>query len=276
MGFVKILERKEVIRFFGVALLLAPLVNAAVSLALQSHIPNRWTLTILWKVVQSSSLPINILSISSVIIGIMMLSGSRKTWSAVLVLVGGYLSWQLANLGQNVKSSWVHGLFFIVNVIVFAFIADQLVWKVRANAPEDKPKTPADPKPKPYTEEKFKLSLASNPEPKPQAPPPVFKNKVSYKSHKKIVVHMPELGTWAELKSITPAGLHLKSVQDVTTEVFQMRPLEITLKNQLTIKTHFKSQDGQDFYFEFEKLSPAQVHLLNKWLLGLATPTQAA
>ena len=139
MVVVKLLERKSVIRLFGVALVLAPFFNILMSMSLQTNIANRWTTKVFFKIISTSSTFDHLLYIASFIIGLIMLSGSAAAWRWVLVLLGGVIANQTMNLGQNFRSNWMSVPFFIVNVSIFLFILDQLAWKQKKPAAATKP-----------------------------------------------------------------------------------------------------------------------------------------
>jgi hypothetical protein len=67
-----------------------------------------------------------------------MLRGTTTVWKYALMLLGGYILLQISDF-KHVKSSAVTWVFFITNILTFMFVADQLVWKVKASAPKKKP-----------------------------------------------------------------------------------------------------------------------------------------
>ena len=138
MFLVKVLEKSAVIRTFGAALVLAPFVNTLVKMALLPPLPNRWSFAMFWRIIEAGSIANQTLYVATIIIGIMMLRGAATVWKYVLFLLGGYILLQVTDF-KHVKSSGVTWFFFIVNVVSFLFVADQLVWKVKAATPKPQP-----------------------------------------------------------------------------------------------------------------------------------------
>ena len=112
---VKFLEKPLVIRFFGLALLIAPFFNAFMFMILQKSKNNLiYQQLSFWKVLTSGSLLNYSLAISSIVIGAMMLKGSSKAWSFVLALLGAHILLQLVHLGENIRQNWLWGVFYFV------------------------------------------------------------------------------------------------------------------------------------------------------------------
>lgn len=141
MLLVKVLERKWVIRCFGLALAVSPFVNIVLTMSLQMA-AEKWTSYQFWKVVNAHSTVNNIMSVASIVIGLTMLSGSRRSWKFALALLGGYILLQVPRLGQDLRSSWIYGAFFLVNIVTFLFIADQLAFKQKKTAQAPQPVKP--------------------------------------------------------------------------------------------------------------------------------------
>ncbi len=257
MLIVKVLERKEVIRFFGLAFTIAPFVNTLAALSLQK-IENKWTLFNFYRMVGATSWFIILLSAASILIGLNMLRGSSKSWKPVLFLLGGYILWQLTNLGQNWKASKIHGLFFITNLGVFLFIADQLVYKLKV--PERK---------KDLLPVETLQPASQNSMP---APPPIIEQKPlpkklvrTFYTKKKILIAFEGVGPWAQLMSLSQDEIHLRAIDKSKIE-FGSREIEIFLKNGFYSRTKLIRHEGLDFYFEFRSLNSKQLDLLNGWL----------
>lgn len=237
MLLVKVLEKKLVIQFFGMALLLAPAVNTLAKMSMLTEIPNRWSWAIFWKIIQMGSTPNQILYVATIIIGILMLRGRTTVWKFSLMLLGGYIALQISDFG-HVRTSWVTWLFFITNVVAFLFVADQLVWKVKAHAPVAK----------------------ATPAPAPRAIPQV---------RKKILFQFAGNGPWAQLMGVSNKGLHVRSLhappQDIAT-----REVEISLGRGLNLRTRLSHHKEHDYYFDYTRLSPEEIKSLNQWLQSLS------
>lgn len=98
MGVVNFLEKKRVIKLFGLALILAPFINIAVHYFYLKLINN----PVLGQVgflyfIKNGSIPNYILSVCSLIIGFKMLQGSQTSWKYVLVLVDAHMFIQILN-----------------------------------------------------------------------------------------------------------------------------------------------------------------------------------
>ncbi len=132
MDVVRFLERKWVIQTFGLLLIVSPFFNILFQLILLKSQQNiEWSVIDIAAFLASGTWLNYILSLSSFVIGFIMLSGETKAWKAVLVLLGAHLAVQIINY----KTSFWHGPMawasFICNTGLFLFIADQLVWKIK-------------------------------------------------------------------------------------------------------------------------------------------------
>ncbi len=235
MKVVKILERKEIIRFFGLALLLAPLVNTVASMAVRPDSANKWTTQTFLKMISTGGLPDHLLYLFSIFIGLIMLSGSSKTWTAVLVLLGGHLTRQVAELGENIRTHWIYGLFFLFNLVVFIFILDQLVWKQKSNSVA-KPETPPAPKP-----------------------------RLALQRSKRILVHFQGLGPWAQLVAVESKGIRVRALMDPP-EGLSTREVEFTLASGLNLRALLSEQKDREYFFAYTQLSSNSIQQLNQWL----------
>ena len=238
---VRILERKGVIRLFGLALILSPIINIVFALwvrRLEMH--QQYTFPIVLRLISSGSITHHILTVASLIIGAIMLQGSSKSWKPVLALLGSHILIQIANIGHDLHENWLWGPFFLVNLIIFFFIADQIVFKLRTN------KTVAANVEVPKPEEKIN-----------EAP------KIKLKT--KILIHFAETGPWAELRSVSLQGLHVHCLQTPPLGV-ENRKIEISFTNGLHIKSYFKTKSDHDFFFEFATMTPENQLLLSDWI----------
>jgi hypothetical protein len=244
----KILERKGVIRAFGACLSLAPLFNTLVSLSMQTGIPDRWNMVMFWHIVSTGSVLNNILYAASFVLGLIMLSGSASAWKFALTLLGAHILLQISNLGYNLRLSWVYGLFFLVNVILFFFIADQLVFKQKkSTAPELKPVVPPQP---------VAVKLA----PVPRSGPAPIKDSKS-----NVMIHFDGFGTWAKLMQISSEGIQVRSLYEPEFEM-SSREIELILKNGLHLRTKLARKQDADYFFEFKPLKNEEIQMLNQWI----------
>lgn len=250
MKVVKLLENKLVLQIFGVGLILSPFVNAWVSvLQLNIASADKWTWTVFAHVLLSGIPLQKILNVASIFIGFFLLSGSVKMWKFVLGLLGGYIVLQIIYLGQNLRANPVSGLLFLINVGLFVFIADQLVWKQRTPGVAKK-----------------KLPPLQEP-----AAPPVPATPLSRKartvrtSAAKVMVHFKDFGPWGQLAAISTQGIEVKCLGKVPNDI-ESREIELRLGKQLMLRARFAHRHGSHYYFEYQGLAHDQQVLLSNWI----------
>ncbi len=234
MVLVKVLEKKNVIRLFGIGLFLAPIINTLAKMSMLTELKNRWTMELFWKIISLGSTFNQILYVATLIIGFIMLRGNANAWKATLILLAGYIALQISDF-SHVKTNWITWLFFITNILVFLFIADQLVWKVKAQVT-----TPA----------RVPTSTL-RPEPAPL--------------RKKILIHFENQGPWAQLLGISNKGIHVRCLADPPLDI-KNRDVEILLKNGLSLKTRFARNTNQDYFFDYTELNVEKAQSLNQWI----------
>lgn len=267
MILVKVLENKSVIRFFGGALVIAPIVNTLVKMAMLSDIPNRWSLAMFWRVIIVGSVANQILYIATMIIGFLMLRGTATVWKFVLMLLGGYIALQISDF-KHVKSSGVTWVFFITNILAFMFVADQLVWKVKAVVPKPQPQPKAPPAPVAVAKAPEVKPIAATPPPTPKAAPkPAY--RVIPKVRKKILFQFAGGGPWGQLMGISSQGIHVRQLAEPPKDI-ATREIEISLNNGLTLRTRLARRKEHDYYFDYTNISSEEIKSLNKWLHSLS------
>lgn len=235
MKVVKLLEKKIVLQVFGLGLILSPFLNAMMNvLQLNIAADDKWTWSVFSHVLVSGILFQKILNIVSVFIGFFLLSGSLKAWKFVLLLLGGYITMQIIYLGQNLRTNPVSGLLFLINVGLFVFIADQLVWKQKITTVSVAPVAPK----KPITVRK---SLA------------------------KIIVHFKDFGPWGQLTAISTKGLEVKCLGKVPDHI-ESREIELRLGKALFLRARFSHRHGSHYFFEYQGLEKDQQLLLRNWI----------
>ena len=102
MEVVRFLERKNVIRFFGSALVMTPFINTILNfLILKSQMNLPWGKINIWASIMSGDRMTYFLGLCSVVIGLKMLGGSAKAWKYVLILVGAHILIQIANVSHT-------------------------------------------------------------------------------------------------------------------------------------------------------------------------------
>jgi hypothetical protein len=258
MGVVKTLEKKSVIRAFGVILFLSPFMNTLLSMSMQKAVKNKWTMDQMWRVIDTSNTTSNVLMVGSILLGMVMMSGSTKAWKFTLALLGGFIAVQLKRLDYDVHVHWIYGVMFLINVGAFAYIADQLVFKQKFDnlppslQPIPKPvaKSPAEiPKETPIQKENiFPLE-------KPL--PKTAKNTV--------LVAFEKQAPWAKLLSISTQGVEVKALSSPPAGM-ENREIEMNLGQGLPLRLRLLKSSEQVFFFEFRDLKSDQIHTINSWL----------
>ena len=248
MSAVQFLERKTVIRGFGLALILAPAFNAGMLIYLQKQQNPLLFKQIGWfKLLTHGSMLSYFLAVCSIIIGFIMLKGSNKAWKFVLGLLGAHIGLQLLHLGENIRQNWLWGAFFVVNAGIFVFIADQLVFKLKI--PQVKPKIQPD-----VSEP---MSVAEIPA--KQTPEKPIK-KLS-----RVPIGFKNWGVWAELVEVNSQMIRVRRVSEPPTDIAE-RTLEFSFKKGTVLKARYTSHLGSEYFFEFIHVSTEQSTALHEWI----------
>lgn len=252
MDVVRFLERKWVIRFFGVALIISPFFNMIVQfLILNSKSGISWRYISISSYLLSGSFANYFLSAASIIIGIVMLNGSTKAWKFVLALVGSHLLLQVINYKSKMQQGSLAWMAFSVNFLVFIFIADQLVWKVKVNKPE----TPVAEPP-----------LAP---PVMQAAKPVEPKILHLSSYKKILFSFDSDKPWGRLMTLTSHQLIVNCFTQAPKSI-ESKVVQISFTKDLILDIKFDRQESNLYYFTPIDMDPDKVTQLNQWLKRIA------
>lgn len=281
MILAKVLEKKEVIRGFGVALVIAPFVNTIVKMALIKNLPNPWTWTIFWKTLQTGSLLNQILYVATVMIGVVMLQGKRSVWKLVLVLLGGYNLMMIMDF-RSVNHTSMTWVFFVINIGAFLFVADQLVWKIQV--PEKKANASAKPTlapeaplaavpptapPKAWVDPDKTDLIVEPAKPAMQAAAPKPAQRTIPQVRKKILFQFDDNGPWGQLMGISSEGIHIRGLSEPPPGI-GTREIEITLAEGVKLRTRLASRHEQDYFFDHKSLTSDEIKSLNKWLHSLS------
>jgi hypothetical protein len=281
MKVVKLLERQEVIRLFGLGLVVAPLANSFLAyLALPAHFGRGFA--VYFSVFRSGSWLQIVLDISSVLIGILLLSGKQTGWKLMLVLIGGYMCTQLAHLGESLRANPLNGLFFVANVALFLFIGDQLVFKQSKEKETMLHETSSRPSPSidqrnqnPNIDPKPDLGRPRSPgvtesAMRPRRKPNAVLKKNVLRSQTQILVNFHGIGSWAQVVGISDNGIEMKSSGPVPLQI-DSREVELNLTPQLVVRARLKSRRGAYYFFEYINLTEKNIPLLNQWLIAQAS-----
>lgn len=281
----KFLERKWVIQLFGLGLIIAPFVNILIQfLVLNSKSGISWRYISISSYLMSGSIANYILAIGSVVIGGIMLSGSTKAWKAVLLLVGTHLLVQILNYKSKEWNGTLGWGAFAVNLSVFLFIADQLVWRVKtkeeifAEAMEKAaaliPKTKAE----------SKIPVTATPEVTPAPTAPVaapaeagfvlgsgssIEKILHLKSYKKIFFSFGSDRPWGRLMTLNSHQLIVNCFA-AAPESIENKVVAISFTKNLVIDIKFDRKESNLYYFTPLDMTPVRVSELNQWLKKIA------
>lgn len=285
----RFLERKWVIQLFGLGLIIAPFVNILIQfLVLNSKSGISWRYISISSYLMSGSIANYVLAVGSIIIGCIMLSGSTKAWKAVLALVGTHLVLQILNYKSKEWQGSLGWGAFAVNLSVFLFIADQLVWRIKskeelmaeamARAAALKPKPKTTPEPTPL------VAKAVVPEAKPIEPAmpvnpgsdfmlgggsrPVEKI-LNLKSYKKIFFSFGADRPWGRLMTLTSHQLIVNCFEKAP-ESIESKTVQIAFTKNLVIDIKFDRKESNLYYFTPLDMTPDRVLELNQWLKKIA------
>lgn len=277
----KFLERKWVIQLFGLGLIVAPFVNILIQfLVLNSKSGISWRYISISSYLMSGSIANYVLALGSIIIGCIMLSGSTKAWKAVLALVGTHLVLQILNYKSKEWQGSLGWGAFAVNLSVFLFIADQLVWRIkskeelmaeamaRAAALKPKPKTTPEPTPlvakvseqaqlNPGSD--FVLGGSSRP----------VEKILNLKSYKKIFFSFGADRPWGRLMTLTSHQLIVNCFEKAP-ESIESKTVQIAFTKNLVIDIKFDRKESNLYYFTPLDMTPDRVLELNQWLKKIA------
>ncbi|MBC7419773.1 MAG: hypothetical protein H7328_03505 [Bdellovibrio sp.] len=225
----------------------------------------RWN-TETFNAIASSGTPLQYaLSLLSIIIGVIMLRGSNTAWKYVLFLLGCHIATQVGSIGHDIRENWLWGLFFLVNVSAFIFIADQLVFK--AKPPVVKAVKPVATPLQPTTLHLVKTEVPVKPF-ESLTPVVIEKAHPSFPTlytKKKTLIQFEGFGTWAQLISVSSHKIHVKCIGAAPAD-FLSRKVEINFRNGLILNTWLDQKSDQDFYFEYAPLNESQIALLDLWV----------
>lgn len=265
MVVVRFLERKWVIQLFGLALIIAPFVNILIQfLVLNSKTGISWRYVSISSYLLSGSVTNYILALGSIIIGGIMLTGSTKAWKAVLVLVGTHLVIQILNYKSK---EWQGGLgwaAFFVNLSVFLFIADQLVWRIKTKeellAEAMAKAASLKLKAKPLFESVPKTTLS---------PAPPVEKILHLSSYKKILFSFDSDKPWGRLMTLTSHQLMVNCFTQAPASI-ENKVVQIRFAKNLIIDIKFDRKESNLYYFTPLNMTPERVSDLNQWLKKIA------
>lgn len=286
----KFLERKWVIQLFGLGLIIAPFVNILIQfLVLNSNSGLSWRYISISSYLLSGSIANYILALGSIIIGCIMLSGSTKAWKSVLALVGTHLIIQILNYKSKEWQGTLGWGAFAVNLSVFLFIADQLVWRIKskeelmaeamhkAASLKPAPKQ-VHPIPAPLVPEEKPIVAEPVVQAQPQAPGSDFvlgsgsrpvEKILHLKSYRKIFFSFGADRPWGRLMTLTSHQLIVNCFEKAP-ESIENKTVQIAFTKNLVIDIKFDRKESNLYYFTPLDMTPDRVIELNQWLRKIA------
>lgn len=248
MKVVRFLERENVIRFFGLALLFAPFINIGLHLwVLKIQNKITWAQVNISAYLKSGSPISYMLAAFSVVIGFKMLGGSAKAWRYVLFLIGSHLLIQIINVNNKAWQGPLAWPTFLLNAGLLFFIIDQLVWKVKVDIPKEQ----------------------SRPENITPIKSVSEKHIVNLKSYRKILFSFGSKKPWGELKTLSSEELSVKSFADVPASI-ESQVVQINFAKDVVIEILFSRKENELYYFKPLNMQKDDVVRLNRWLKKIA------
>lgn len=257
MKVVRFLEREKIIKLFGLGLVLAPFVNIILHLWIQKmHYKVTWSQINLISHLKSGNPISYILAICSIGIGIKMLGGTPRAWRYVLGLIGAHLVIQVLNLNNRAWQGPLAWPSFILNVGLFYFIMDQLVWKIEVNSFHAMPKikTPVKAVEKPVDNV---MMLEKE------------RQVINLKSYRKILFSFGSKQPWGELKTLSSEELAVRSFARVPDNI-EEQIVQINFSKEVIVEIQFSRKEGEMYYFKPLNMQKNDISRLNQWLKKIA------
>jgi hypothetical protein len=256
MTVVRFLERKWVIQMFGVALIVAPFVNILIQfLVLNSKTGISWRYISISAYLLSGSITNYILSFGSLIIGGIMLSGSTKAWKAVLCLVGSHIIMQILNYKTAQFQGVIGWTAFIVNISVFLFIADQLVWRIKTKEE--------------LLAEAAKIIQPVIPQPKNPVIEKAPERILHLTSYKKICFSFGSDRPWGRLMTMTSHQLIVNCFGEAPQGI-DNKIVSINFAKNIVVDIKFDRKENNLYYFTPMNMTPERIKDFNGWLKKIA------
>ena len=153
---------------------------------------------------------------------------------------------------KDIKENWVWGFVFLINLAVFFFIADQLVFKEKRDEADE--------------EEHIPTSVVTM---QPAEAPAAADSYEGLVTKKRIIIHFSDLNMWAQLMHISNQGLWVKALENKSINVVQ-KPMVVFLRKDLPLKLILDHVKEEQCFFQFLPMSAAEVLALNQWILDKA------
>jgi hypothetical protein len=249
----KLLHRERYIQMGGVLLLLAPLFNLVMSIALDSPLPNRWSpasLLIFIKSIKTSSWILHGLSI---LVGSMMLKGRRSSWILVLLVLGTYIVMNGLYFKQQARSGLAQPvLSLLINVGLFFIVYMQEFHQRLYGMPGERKQAPS--RAQPTSMRPQNLTPQSNPQSNPQTTP---------RSNPVLHVDFIGIGPWAHVTNITSSEIRMQSLSPAFPQGIERRTVELILASGKTVRAKFVKRSGDEYTFRYLQEAPHE--LTRRW-----------
>ncbi len=243
MKVVRFLERKLVIQFFGIMLIVAPFANMALHLFLiKKNSGLLWVQFQIWPLLKNTPTISLLLTLCSLIIGVKLLSGVAQAWRYVLIFLGAHIVLQVLNINDKAWKGPLAWPSFLLNTGLFFFIFDQLVWKLSDT-----------------------LHAAT--------PVAAAKKVVHLKSYRKILFNFGQQKAWGEMKTLSSETISVKCLSSVaapTYESLQNSIVQINFSKDVIVDIKFDYQDNDYYYFKPLNMDTDKINKLNAWLRKIA------
>jgi hypothetical protein len=242
----KFLHREKYIRIGGVLLLLSPIFNFLMSFALTHNTSRGWSFGILWILLRNLTWASWGLSLSSMIVGGIMLKGRRSTWAFVLLVLGFYLIWDCIHFTRDARDGgYVQPILALaINCGLFVLVYLQEFHQQMYGVPTAEKAEPAKPE-----------TIVAAPQTQRWAPPVVLKSPVR--------VDFEGVGPWARITSISKQEVRMQSLYGTYPQGLESYTVELQLQDGSVLRARFSGMENQDFIFKC--LAPASNHLLERW-----------
>ena len=192
-----------------------------------------------------------------------MLGGSARTWRYVLTLIGAHLLIQILNMNNKAWQGPLAWPSFILNLGLFYFIIDQLVWKIDVNSYYAMPKLKPDnlTKPEPQLESASANENVTILEKE--------RHVLNLKSYRKILFSFGSDKPWGELKTLSSEELAVRSFAKVPTNV-ESQIVNINFAKDVVVEIQFDRKENDMYYFKPLNMEKEKVIRLNQWLKKIA------
>ena len=242
----KFLHREKYIRLGGILLLVSPIFNFLMSFALTHQTSRGWSFDVLWRVIKLMTWTSWALSLSSILVGGIMLKGRRSTWAFVLLVLGFYVIWDCVHFTRDMRDGGIAQpiLALAINCGLFGLVYLQEFHQQMYGLPT--------------VETAVAPTQVAAPSQVPVAAPsrPVpLRNPVR--------VDFEGVGPWAQITSISNEEIRMQSLYGTYPQGLESFAVELKLQDGSIVRAQFAGMDNQDFIFKC--LAPASSGLVARW-----------